>query len=362
MDVLILLIGDNPLPNYVVAKYLLIPNREDVKILPVPEKIIFLHSQKTEKVVGKLKKHLTSEIVTINLGDEERDPNKIRNAIKDELKNEMKSVHLNYTGGTKPMAVNAYAQVDTHKKEKIFSDLNPNNFKIHLVGNSKKYPVNGDLRDYVKLNFDELFEIHNLQSKRNFSENALSDEKIDWKERVKELKEKMDTIINREKPKNTKKQSQEPQGHRYREDGKTLEEFIYANLMELQEKRHIEFDSIYANMRPDQVGRDFEIDVQLIRGYQYFLISCTISSDIKIVKLKAFEAIYRAEQLGGEHAKSITISFLPDEPVRRAKAHLKNLSKDLSSLFVQGKCSILGAEDIQNIERLQNKLVEIIRR
>ena len=47
MNLLILSIGSNPIPNYITAAYLLNKDRDDREYLPVPEKIIFVYSDET---------------------------------------------------------------------------------------------------------------------------------------------------------------------------------------------------------------------------------------------------------------------------------------------------------------------------
>ncbi|MEK7275624.1 MAG: hypothetical protein AAB110_10240 [Candidatus Desantisbacteria bacterium] len=58
-DVLVLLIGGNPLPNYVVAKYLLLEGRDDDQHIPIPDKIIFIHSGDTEPFAKKIMEKLS---------------------------------------------------------------------------------------------------------------------------------------------------------------------------------------------------------------------------------------------------------------------------------------------------------------
>lgn len=47
MSLLVLSIGSNPLPNYIVAKYLLMNEREDRQYLPKPDKIMMVFSNDT---------------------------------------------------------------------------------------------------------------------------------------------------------------------------------------------------------------------------------------------------------------------------------------------------------------------------
>jgi len=54
MDILILLVGSNPLPNYVVGSYVVNKKRKDKEKMPVPDTIILVHSDKTKIFAEKL--------------------------------------------------------------------------------------------------------------------------------------------------------------------------------------------------------------------------------------------------------------------------------------------------------------------
>ena len=100
-------------------------------------------------------------------------------------------------------------------------------------------------------------------------------------------------------------------------------------------------------------GRPCEIDVITMRGYQFFLCSCTTSQDIKYVKQKAFEAIYRAEELGGEHAKTIVISTMYNKTDGRSESfadnnNLKQLEKDLQQFDAKRNCSLIGLDELED--------------
>ena len=87
MHILILLIGGNPLPNYVVAKYLLKTERVDKQDLPEPDRIILVYSKRTETFAKKIieKLNLQDRIEKVNLQDGERKPNIIIEKIQKKL-------------------------------------------------------------------------------------------------------------------------------------------------------------------------------------------------------------------------------------------------------------------------------------
>lgn len=56
----------------------------------------------------------------------------------------------------------------------------------------------------------------------------------------------------------------------------------------------------------------FEIDVAVMRGYQFFALSCSVSDDPKTVKLKLLEIYTRARQMGGDEACVAAVCTVED--------------------------------------------------
>jgi len=114
-----------------------------------------------------------------------------------------------------------------------------------------------------------------------------------------------------------------------------------VTLQRLNKDGDIQVEEIKKGVEAHYAGRKTEIDVIVIKGYEMFLISCTTSQEIRFVKQKAFEALYRAEQLGGEHAKIVVVSLMynrhltstsVDKKIRdfSQENNLEQLKKDLS--------------------------------
>lgn len=186
LNLLILLIGSNPLPNYVVGNYLLNPDRTDTNELPIPDTLIMIHSKGTKdfanNILNVLKISLPKEsflhvdsvgkkipeitfykneadnttkiknLILIDIDDEERNSNMIINGVIYTILGLIKSgekinsVHLNNTAGTKPMAV--YSTLGLFLMEKkinpIFTDIHPNIYKLEktiFVGNTINYDI-----------------------------------------------------------------------------------------------------------------------------------------------------------------------------------------------------------------------------
>ena len=120
---LVLLVGDNPLPNYVTAKYLI--QRGELA------KIVLLHSKDTVSIarnIENLLSHDGSVEITLAELEDANDRNSILSSLE-RLRFD-NSVHFNYTGGTKVMAVHVYNYLKEQRKEAEFSYLNSRTYKL----------------------------------------------------------------------------------------------------------------------------------------------------------------------------------------------------------------------------------------
>jgi len=439
MNVLILLLGGNPLPNYVVVRYLLMDadERKDTQEIPVPDKIIFIYSNRTENLFRNIKNNKELNIKPdqycyINLGDQQRKPYVIQEKLLNKLReldqneeNPVKSVHLNYTGGTKPMTVNSFIAVNEFLRKSetklILSDLDPDHFKIVLIKpNSKnsstsEYPLKGDLRNMVKLNTRDIFYLHDMKTRKEGTKTFIfGEDKVDLNQFVEEAvkeyinfnpcknKEKKERIVfskfsskftlprlrsSEKKEEKLKKQGIFKESFKeIREKfpsisklfdandqlippavpfvefftGKWLEDYVLKTLINLQEKKEIDVDHISKGVEATYGNRETEIDIIVIKGYQLLLISCTTSREIQYVKQKAFEALYRAVQLGGEHAKVIVVSPMynnrTEEDHFSIDHNLKRLRNDLEQFDARENCYLLGIDQLSMPENDDNHL------
>ncbi|MDD3534388.1 MAG: hypothetical protein PHR27_10245 [Candidatus Cloacimonetes bacterium] len=85
-------------------------------------------------------------------------------------------------------------------------------------------------------------------------------------------------------------------------DGVWLEHYLYDELNKISNDIEIYHGIVKQN--------HFEIDLMAIYGYQMTLISVTTDCKKGGCKLKAFEAIHRAHQLGGDEAKAVLVTLM----------------------------------------------------
>jgi len=173
---LVLLIGTNPLPNFVVADYFLQKN-------PKLEKIWLVHSEENISQSGTkeqadnletlLKERWSSRhpnlfpLKKTSLSDVSNAvsiQNDFKQKIIDEL-NVRKGIHLNYTGGTKSMSTHIYWLLKELKNvEKQFSYLDARNFRL-ISDEDGEGVIESDLRKKVSLSMKEMIRLHGFERK-----------------------------------------------------------------------------------------------------------------------------------------------------------------------------------------------------
>jgi len=165
VDHLFLLVGENPLPNYVAAKLLVRENG-----------ITYLvHSTRTKPEYDNLVNVLKTEGIKtqpVPLGQSEADGNEIQNQINKVLQPKKQPISgrvgLNYTGGTKAMAVHAYQAIQSFdspsEESKVFSYLDSRSLKLFVDGHRPE-PVGLAVQPPPSL--DTLLQLHNLSWDKN---------------------------------------------------------------------------------------------------------------------------------------------------------------------------------------------------
>lgn len=366
---LILLIGTNPLPNYVAAKYFLKVNQDLNRIWLVCS----LRGEKQASTIpyGKslellLKSmHPKLNIGYINISDVTNASN-IRAAIKNKNNEfEGKNIHLHYTGGTKAMVANIY-YVLTAEFINIppieCSYLSAKDFKIYqdMVGT-----ITGNLLSEIAIPLKDLLKIHDFINKEPiilFKNNIIGQAVINYfdQNKILDILNETNELLNYLRNRNSqlKKLSNiNPNWENYRPgkfaklidentdeknrvfnangtknnfqndhyveeyakffEGGWLELLIYFLLeKEYSKDINISVNSNVVVRKAEWRDNNFEIDVLVIKGYQLIGISITTSSNKHLIKNKGFEIIHRSRQMGGDEAKSILISFAGEDVVQ----------------------------------------------
>jgi len=394
MHALFLLVGSNPLPNYVVGDYLLKSERRDENELPVPDLIALVHSEETEVFANKLKEKFKQkgekiDVKLIDLKDKESDPQNIKEELNVFLKKRenLSSFHLNFTGGKKTMSVYTYITIYDYAKNAIFSYLDPDKHRI-VLDDDKHFPTDDDLRKKVSLDIKTVLELHDMEIKNQGKEKPLykeimNEEKFNevvkyilqtiaedrkkWKSEMDKFRERFSDKIKTKKGKLKRKTKLIEEIKKANEDrvfaflfnnllennkydpeqaekfpsfykfitGEWLEDLVLITLQKLQKEEKIKVNEVRKGIEAKYKNRETEMDIIVMKGYEMFLITCTTDTGIGLVKQKAFEAIYRAQQLGGEHAKVVVVSPMYNRRGMDGNRfsrdnNLEELEKDLS--------------------------------
>ncbi|MGB4303330.1 MAG: hypothetical protein ACOX69_08395 [Coriobacteriales bacterium] len=171
---LVLLIGTNPLPNYVVAKFFHLTNKN-------LQRIWLIHSEETKFSQGtgryaeNIENVLRNEFKKSNIQYLKEALPDVSQAseIASEVKKlfsgkeaQIRSLHLNYTGGTKAMSVHVYQALNNMFKDR-FSASYLDARDYHLKFDENPDLVTGDLRNLIQLENSDLFKLHSNSNDLN---------------------------------------------------------------------------------------------------------------------------------------------------------------------------------------------------
>jgi hypothetical protein len=173
VDHLFLLIGENPLPNYVAAKTLLAEGGKPYLVF----------TEHTQEPAQRLQEALgLGDNEMVSLDNNESNACKIKKRIRAKVKEiqenpdnaQKKQFGLNYTGGTKAMAVHAYQALlqprleePTYKlnPEPIFSYLDSRNLKMLIDQPTNPVPLDIP-KEPLDFSLDKLFKLHGFKLSR----------------------------------------------------------------------------------------------------------------------------------------------------------------------------------------------------
>ncbi|WP_204101929.1 MULTISPECIES: DUF1887 family CARF protein [Spirulina sp. CCY15215] len=415
VDHLFLLIGENPLPNYVAAKLLL--NKGGFLYL--------VHTSGTNAQAIRLRKILDREIEDyqpsqlVSLEDYDSDAYRIQRKILEQVESlKDGKVGMNYTGGTKAMAVHAYRamlQATQNKgQEAVFSYLDPRRlemcidredgdririkiepktlsvdlkivFELHawsLVSKPSETPIHPSAAEkFAKFHAREDYGKH----WRKWCDNTLRDltksKKGGWPASEQELKQveplELDSLESYSDIKSALSclgvtentlSIQSLNGQEFKKlkhickwlDGEWLEHYVLHKIKEISNEKEIHDSAVSFNMAvAGSKENKFEFDVAFMRGYQLFAISCTADSTKHLCKQKLFEAYIRARQLGGDEARVALVCCASQKDILKLRTEITNVLQSSPSMSSHrdSKIVVLGREDLLD---LPNKISEWI--
>lgn len=395
-DHLFLLIGANPLPNYVAAKLLLKPEG----------RLYLVHSSLTQNVAERLERYWKendkgSQLKRVPVS--EADGVEIRRMIELELKGIRDgAIGLHYTGGTKAMSVHACRTLldyqDRTGQPVTLSYLDARSSKLYIeygkdapfVSAPVLYEVQPAIETMVSLHAFNLIspvvrnavlpDLASTLAEAHYSPDAgkawrtWCDEVLRKKTRTKRASdwdrenllaevllplpddELLSTAVANMKKIFGITDNLLPLGEasaragfaRARHlcewlDGKWLEHHVYQLLCQINERQECRLHDIGMGICPKSESNmpEYEIDIAAMQGYRLYAISCTTDDDPGMCKLKLFEAYVRARNMAGDEAH-VGLVCMVDKP--------ENLERQVSrSWDAEGKVRVFGRRHLPNL-------------
>jgi Domain of unknown function (DUF1887) len=409
---LILLIGENPLPNFVAANLLLLPEGT----------VHLAHTNGTKRQAEQLYKVLNNKNINCSylpLGNSESNSSVIQERINERIKKMNGDIGLHYTGGTKPMAVHTYLSLKKYNEDVCFSYLDSSHLEL-CIDQSSSDPQRFKIKpEMLTLTVHELMELHGWEARESMNKplhvqaaeafqrfyqvksaayawrgwcdlnkngkNWKNDQKskvidISGSSKDTNILENRINIIKHCKImealecldvkdsfciENIRKFMRFEDAQQVRDwiDGKWLEHYVLDKVQQISEEMRIN-DSLASVKVNNSLNSDadFEIDILFTRGYQLFAISCTTSRSKSLCKHKLFEAYIRARQLGGAEARVALVCYADKSHTGVLKKEVLNTFTPINAKPDNHRIDIFGQDDlpvlkgkisqwIQNVDR-----------
>lgn len=384
LQLMILLVGGNPLPNYVAAQVL------------QPARVLLVHSASTKAIAERLQRVLSIHADLVEV--EESSPRSIFDEITSALEERKpRRVSLHYTGGTKAMAIHAYRAVeqwsqrnraewsasylDARRQVLVFDQPQEESkyvgdklsltleemLKLHgwSLGHSRVQPVfPGTAREialsytddctkglqpprYQKWKEQVLRPLRRQNSRDWLSEGQLKQNTLDLPvgdlpQVAAALQRELGIEASQVKLEQAKAAGSFSKTEDFCKwlDGAWLESYVLHIVQNLPDE--VRPQEVFHGVKTKEI--DFELDVVAVRGYQPFVFSCTTAGERSALKLKLFEAILRARQIGGDQARVALVCTYKD-PLsiqREARAQIDPDNQNQIRVFGCGDLAELG--------------------
>jgi len=361
-DYLLLLVGSNPLPNYITA------------LILKPRSIRLFYSPETEKVKKHLWEALKAGLSSAHL--DERCIEDVTSAAK--VRQAFGSIpsdaHLHYTGGTKIMAAHArMAFRESGGKDEQASYLDERKGVLRLDSGYEIDLATQKLRltlaDLLALHGIEPMKGGNHHTSRTRLEDAekiasavLNDPHLASKlyrlhrepnnKEFSHKKAKANAVnIGESVPGLNLSIQQVPEQDWNRETYEAWMKFLWGGWLEVWcgsfVRQLVGTNEVAVGLnckRPN--ARQFEIDVAVVRGHRLYVISCTTDDKTGLCKSKLFEVAMRARQLGGDLARSALMCLLHGNDAKGA--FVDQLRNDVADVWdAPNTPQVFGLDDLR---------------
>lgn len=379
---LILLVGTNPLPNYVAARLL-------VDIDSTDHKVWLVCSKATDPIAKQIQAQLKRVRISTDIYGawvEESSPSEIQRAILTIAGCVKGRAGLHYTGGTKAMSVHAYLALKhwaekTQGPKPVFSYLDARHVRLVIdSGNADGTDAHIPIDLAMPMTVTEIATLHEINFKTGspISDPWLLDAAVAlqkdfeegqiWRKEWLNVKGRKDSdpiphseFIDICAPframgaadnsclddwaNNAKVSTKELKSWL---NGGWLESVVLKVFKDISETCQLHdsgmsYKPLSKQYDPNDPAADkFEFDVAATRGHQMFAVSCTTADKDSVCKGKLFQAFVRAKQLGGDEAKVALACY---------NASPQKLQRDFESdnYSAKGSICIFGKDDMNNL-------------
>lgn len=341
---LALLVGSNPLPNYLAATVL------------QPKEVVLLHSPETREPRDRLETAFKNKGTTVSTVciEDATDVRKIRDACQS-----LQVDHLHYSGGTKPMAAHTRAMFGLGEaQEARASYLDERKGLLRFDDGYEIRLAECDLG----LTLDHVLALHGIKRigtpttvtggpnesdvdavrSRVFAQPELSRKLYEHfrpQGRPKSLTEAKTTPwkASDHDLNLTATTIPDPDSNWTKVLYEAWEKFLTGGWLERWTAGVIR--SCLGASTPVEIGvvcqrekaTKFEIDVALIRGHRLYVVSCTTAHKKALCKSKLFEVAMRALQMGGDLARSALVCLLDGDD--GSSSFVDQLESDIASVW-----------------------------
>jgi hypothetical protein len=382
-QVLFLLVGANPLPDYVAA---LLLAKEDASIY-------LLHSRGprgTIDIAERLKRAIEERRPSANVtlhGIDDADADRIEAQVGQlisTLPSNAKAIGLNYTGGTKPMAAHTYHVLRKHFPDGCFSYLDARSLRM-MISRGDQPTQRRAAGQAVQLGLEELLALHGYLLPANSRPtpkppvlcramaqvHSTPDGFKQWRAWTKKLDkspslpslddypavgpvlEALSEICDSSTP--TEGSVARALGFEKFTScskfliGEWLEDYTFHELAKVADDLGIADCAM--RIKPIKAGkprdaRDMDLDAAAMCGYQLFAISCIATDRPEPAKDHLFEVFVRARQLGGDEARFALVSCVRDTA---------SLHQEVEQTWdAEGRIRVFGQRDLLSLaQRLE---------
>ncbi len=381
-DHLFLLIGGNPLPVWVAARLLLRPGGQ----------LYLIHSDQTQKIARELAKRFRDEGLAQPVYVYARGTIEAQD-VYDEVTARLQKIRsgnigLNYTSGTKLMAVQAYRAIERERPQGIgdpvFSYLDAMTLEMRF-DNVLPSSIKVGLLPPVSLTLEEIFALHDNSTpltkiKRKPMALPLAQEiaklhkteagYIAWRQGIMKLQR----VSKRELDKMTLDNDKFAVLRSFTNiltagkpvEKTTLRDLCREKVWPFSNPKHLiswfegewlesyVFDVLQQNQKQSQLTDAaydlqcyfekffIQVDAAAMRGYQLHFISCYSGHKTQSSTFKLIEGTMRARQIGGDEAGAALVC-MSDTP--------KSIEDDVAQTWRGGRIKVFGRRDLPHLQQ-----------